>query len=69
MPFTTRTSWFAIQQDSPDLRRSHAHLLQGTRPSKKLTNVRDVKRYLQHAAIAKDGFCPAKLKRQHHMFL
>ena len=55
MPFTTRTSWFAIQQDSPDLRRSHAHLLQGTRPSKKLTNVRDVKRYLQHAVIAKDG--------------
>nr|XP_022310274.1 uncharacterized protein LOC111115730 isoform X2 [Crassostrea virginica] len=55
MPFTTRTSWLTIQQDCPDLRRTHAHLLQGTRPSKKLTNVRDVKRYLQHAVIAKDG--------------
>lgn len=60
MPFTTRTSWLAIQQNCPDLRRTHAHLLQGTRPSKKLTNVRDVKHYLQHAAIAKDGLLVVK---------
>jgi hypothetical protein len=28
---------------------------QGTRPSKKLTNVKDVKRYLNSLSIAKDG--------------
>ena len=33
----------------------HAHLVQGTRPSKKLTNIKDVKRYLQVASIANDG--------------
>ena len=32
MPFSTRTSWLAIQSDCQDLRRTHAHLLQGTIP-------------------------------------
>ena len=32
-----------------------AHLEQGTRPSKKLTNVRDVKRYLSSTTLARDG--------------
>ena len=36
------------------MRRTHAHLKQGTRPSKKLTNIKDVKRYLSVASIAKD---------------
>ena len=34
---------------------THAHLSQGTRPSKKQTKIRDVKRYLQKVEIAKDG--------------
>lgn len=34
---------------------SYCVLKQGTRPSKKLTNIRDVKRYLNVATIAKDG--------------
>ena len=38
-----------------DLRRTHAHLVQGTRPFKKLTNMKDVKRYLQVASVADDG--------------
>ena len=33
-----------------DLRCTYAHLMQGTRPSKKLTSVKDVKRYLRWAA-------------------
>ena len=33
----------------------HAHLKQGTRPSRKLTNIRDIKRYLNVATIARDG--------------
>ena len=55
LPFTTRSSWLDIQSECDDLRRVHAHLKQGTRPSKKLTNIKDVKRYLSVATIAKDG--------------
>ena len=36
LPFTTRSAWLAIPTDCPDLRRTHAHLKQGTRPSRKL---------------------------------
>ena len=55
LPFTTRSSWIDIQSDCSDLRRTHAHLKQGTRPSKKVINAKDVKRYLAVATIAKDG--------------
>ncbi len=55
VPFTTRSSWIQIQSECPDLRRTHAHLQQGTRPSKKLTNIKDVERYLNALTIAKDG--------------
>ena len=54
-PFTTRTTWKSTQQECPDLRRTHAHLTQGTRPSKKQTSIRDVKRYLQKVVVANDG--------------
>ena len=55
MPFTSRVAWLSTQQDCPDLRRSHAHLSQGTRPSKKATKIPDVKRYLQVGRLARDG--------------
>lgn len=55
IPFTTRSAWLDVQSECPDLRRTHAHLKQGTRPSKKMTNVKDIKRYLGMASIAKDG--------------
>lgn len=54
-PFTTRSSWIITQRECPDLRRVHAHLSQGTRPSRKLTDIKDVKRYLTNTSIAKDG--------------
>ena len=47
MPFTSRAAWHAIQLECPDLRRTHAHLIQGIRPLKKFTKVGDVKRYLR----------------------
>ena len=50
----------ATQAECPDLRRTHAHLQQGMHPSKKLTNMRDVKRYLNVATIAKDGLLLVK---------
>ena len=59
-PFTNRGSWASIQAECQDLRRTRAHLTQGTRPTKKLTNIRDIKRYLQVASIAKDGLLVVK---------
>ena len=56
LPFTSRPARVAVQSECPDVRRTHAHLVQGTRPSKKLTNIKDVKRYLQVASVADDGF-------------
>ena len=41
--FLTRTTWKATQLECPDLRRTHVHLTQGTRPSKKQTKICDVK--------------------------
>lgn len=55
LPFTSRSAWSNLQAECSDLRRTHAHLLQGTRPSKKTTNAKDVKRYLNVATLAKDG--------------
>ncbi|KAH3874557.1 hypothetical protein DPMN_037803 [Dreissena polymorpha] len=55
LPYASRSAWKDIQQSCPDLRRVHAHLRQGTRPSKKLTNVRDVKRYLNDVSISRDN--------------
>ena len=46
-PFTSRTAWLSIQAECSDLRRTHAHLRQGTRPSRKITKIKDVKRYLR----------------------
>ena len=60
LPFTSRSAWLQIQNDCPDLRRVRAHLKQGTRPSKKLTNIKDIKRYLNSALISRDGFLIVK---------
>ena len=63
LPFTSRHAWGKIQSECPALRRTHAHLLQGTRPSKKLTDIRDVKRYLQVATITRDGLLVVRQER------
>ena len=60
LPFFTRSAWLQIQSDCPELRRVQAQLKQGTRPSKKLINVPDVKRYLNCTSIAKDGVLVVK---------
>ena len=65
LPFTSRATWGTIQAECPELRRTRAHLLQGTRPSKKLTNVTDVKRYLLVATIAKDGLLVVNRNEPH----
>ena len=60
LPFTSRSKWLGIQADCQDLQRTHSHLIQGTRQSKKVTNAKDVKRYLNVATIARDGLLVVK---------
>jgi hypothetical protein len=55
LPYTSRSAWRSLQVECPDLRRVHAHLHQGTWPSKKHNNVLDVKRYLHMATLSSDG--------------
>ncbi len=60
LPFTSRVTWLTTQSECYDMRRVNAHLRQGTRPSKKANNIRDIKRYLNVATIAKDGLLVVK---------
>jgi hypothetical protein len=55
IPFSNRSSWKTTQQDCPHLRRTYAHLSQGTRPLKKDTHSPEVKRYLQVASVSANG--------------
>ena len=55
MPFTNRKAWLETQKDCPELRKIHTFLSLGTRPTKKMTKMRNVKTYLQRVVIAKDG--------------
>ena len=55
LPFTSRNAWMLTQSECRDLRRTRAHLLQGTRPSKKENTAKSVKRYLNKIDLASDG--------------
>ena len=55
IPFTNRKAWLVTQSECRDLRRTKAHLIQGTRPTKKDTKIRSVKRYLNKIGLATDG--------------
>ena len=55
VPCTTRSSWQALQRDCPDLRRVHAYLSQGTRPTHKTSKITKIKCYLRKLTIGKDG--------------
>ena len=53
VPYNNRSAWKGIQLECPDLKRVHAHLSTGTRPTKSKLTI--VKRYLQKVIISKDG--------------
>lgn len=63
VPFATRSSWKNLQLECPDLRRVHAHLSQGTRPTAKKSKSTAVKRFLRNAKIARDGVLIVKQAR------
>lgn len=55
LPFTSRKAWLSTQSECRALRRTKAHLIQGTRPTKKETTIKPVKRYLNKVGLSSDG--------------
>ena len=60
LPFTSRQAWLTTQSECHDLRRTRAQLMQGTRPSRKDTTAKSVKRYLNKVDLAHDGLIIVK---------
>ena len=60
VPFTNRTAWRNLQMECHDLRRVHAHLTNGTRPTSKNNKVGVVKKFLRNASVARDGLLVVK---------
>ena len=54
VPYSNRLAWKDLQLGCYDLKRVHAHLSSGTRPTPK-SKLTLVKRYLQKVVIGKDG--------------
>ena len=55
VPYTSRAAWRMAQDECIDCRQAKAQLKQGTRPSKKVTDRRDLKQYLRYCTLARDG--------------
>ena len=55
MPYKNTTAWKSAQHNCPDLRKTYAHLTQGTRPSRKSRNIRNLRHYLNVATIDRQG--------------
>ena len=60
VPFSNRVAWKNLQMECPDLRRVHAHLTNGTRPTAKNTKVGVVKKFLRNSTVARDGLLVVK---------
>ena len=65
VPYASRAAWIDLQSACRDISRAKEYLRNGTRPSKKLTKIRDVKRYLQKCILARDGLLV--VKREIHL--
>ena len=55
MPFVNKAAWCSAQHDCSNLRRAYAHLTQGTRPSRKVRDLKNLRRYLTVASIDDQG--------------
>lgn len=55
LPFLNKAAWRSAQHDCADLRRTYAHLTQGTRPSRKARNLKNLRRYLNVASVDDQG--------------
>ena len=55
MPYISRSGWLNTQKECSELRKVYQYLSQGNRPSKKMTKIPNIKRFLQRVVIARDG--------------
>ena len=55
MPFYNKNAWKSAQQNCPALRKAHTYMVNGTRPSKKVKHIADVRRYLEVCTLNSDG--------------
>ena len=55
MPFLKSVAWQSAQHDSLPLPQAYAHLTQGTCPSKKTKNIKDLCQYLNVASVSQNG--------------
>ena len=55
-----KAAWKSAQNDCPTLRRTYAHLTQGTRPSRKSKNLKDLRRFLLVATVNTQGLLVVK---------
>jgi hypothetical protein len=60
MPYMSRQAWLQIQKECEDISTAVAYLTNGTRPNKKLTKMKDTKRYLRLCTVASDGLLIVK---------
>ena len=60
VPFSNRSAWKNLQIECQDLRRVHAYLTNGTRPTAKNNKVGTVKKFLRNVTVAKDGLLVVK---------
>ena len=66
VPYNNRNAWKSLQLECPDLRKVHAHLSKGTKPSPKRTNLTAVKRYLNDVIISRDGLLVVAHSEPYH---
>ena len=55
IPFYNKNAWKSAQQNCPVLRKTCAYLINGTRPSRKVKHITDVRRYLEVCTLNSDG--------------
>ena len=60
VPFSNRTAWKNLQMECQDLRKVHAHLSNGTRPTNKNNKVGVLKKFLRNVTVARDGLLVVK---------
>ena len=60
MPFYNKNVWKDAQKQDPDLKRTYAQLLAGTRPGKKEKHLKNIRKYLQIGSISDNDLLISK---------
>ena len=55
IPFYNKNAWKSAQQSCPALRKTHTYMVNGTRPSRKVKHIADIRRYLEVCTLNSDG--------------